>query len=54
MRLVVCAEVRKGAAEQAGVGQQFTTLGPATGQLLAEAMVTGRRPAELGPFEPLR
>ncbi|MFH8381438.1 NAD(P)/FAD-dependent oxidoreductase [Kitasatospora sp. NPDC018058] len=37
-----------------GHGMWGITLGPVTGQLLAEAMVTGRRPAELGPFDPLR
>ncbi|MFE5586616.1 NAD(P)/FAD-dependent oxidoreductase [Kitasatospora sp. NPDC056531] len=37
-----------------GHGMWGMTLGPATGQLLAEAIVTGRRPAELGPFDPLR
>jgi D-amino-acid dehydrogenase len=30
------------------------TLGPATGRLLAEQIVTGRRPVELDPFDPLR
>ncbi|HEY8449931.1 MAG TPA: FAD-dependent oxidoreductase, partial [Bacillota bacterium] len=29
-------------------------LGPLTGQLLAEMVVTGRRPPELAPFDPLR
>ncbi len=29
-------------------------LGPLTGQLLAEAMVTGQVPSELAPFDPLR
>lgn len=29
-------------------------LGPATGKLLAEQIVTGRRPAALAPFDPLR
>ncbi|WP_432058854.1 NAD(P)/FAD-dependent oxidoreductase [Streptomyces sp. bgisy022] len=37
-----------------GHGMWGITLGPATGQLLAETMVTGRRPAELAPFDPLR
>lgn len=30
------------------------TLGPVTGRLLAEQMVTGTAPAELAPFNPLR
>ena len=30
------------------------TLGPVTGRLLAEQMVTGKVPAELRPFSPLR
>jgi D-amino-acid dehydrogenase len=30
------------------------TLGPATGRLLAEQIVTGQRPSELDPFDPLR
>jgi D-amino-acid dehydrogenase len=30
------------------------TLGPATGQLLAEQMVTGKVPEALRPFSPLR
>jgi D-amino-acid dehydrogenase len=30
------------------------TLGPATGQLLAETIVTGQAPVELAPFDPLR
>ena len=30
------------------------TLGPITGQLLAETIVTGRTPAELAPFSPTR
>ncbi|MEU3948398.1 FAD-dependent oxidoreductase [Streptomyces sp. NPDC029526] len=37
-----------------GHGMWGITLGPATGLLLAETMVTGRRPAELAPFDPLR
>lgn len=37
-----------------GHGMWGITLGPVTGQLLAEAVVTGRRPAELAPFDPLR
>src|SRR5690606_12365868 len=37
-----------------GHGMWGVTLGPATGLLLAETMVTGRRPAELSPFDPLR
>jgi D-amino-acid dehydrogenase len=37
-----------------GHGMWGITLGPLTGQLLAEQMVTGRRPAELAPFDPLR
>jgi len=30
------------------------TLGPVTGQLLAETITTGSQPAELAPFDPLR
>ena len=30
------------------------TLGPVTGRLLAQQMVTGKRVAELAPFDPLR
>lgn len=30
------------------------TLGPLTGRLLAEQIATGRQPAELVPFDPLR
>ncbi|MEU1050248.1 FAD-dependent oxidoreductase [Streptomyces sp. NPDC005897] len=37
-----------------GHGMWGITLGPATGRLLAEQVVTGRRPVELAPFDPLR
>ncbi|GAA4231580.1 FAD-dependent oxidoreductase [Actinomadura meridiana] len=37
-----------------GHGMWGITLGPATGDLLAEMITTGRRPAELVPFNPLR
>ncbi|MBQ0829198.1 NAD(P)/FAD-dependent oxidoreductase [Streptomyces tagetis] len=37
-----------------GHGMWGVTLGPATGSLLAETITTGRRPAELSPFDPLR
>jgi D-amino-acid dehydrogenase len=37
-----------------GHGMWGMTLGPATGQLLAEEIVTGRTPAEIKPFSPLR
>jgi D-amino-acid dehydrogenase len=37
-----------------GHGLWGITLGPITGQLLAETVTTGRRPAELAPFDPLR
>ena len=37
-----------------GHGMWGITLGPVTGQLLAEQMVTGKRVAELAPFDPLR
>ncbi|MFE9923752.1 NAD(P)/FAD-dependent oxidoreductase [Streptomyces sp. NPDC005774] len=37
-----------------GHGMWGITLGPATGLLLAETMVTGERPAQLAPFDPLR
>lgn len=37
-----------------GHGMWGITLGPVTGQLLAETIATGSRPAELAPFNPLR
>jgi D-amino-acid dehydrogenase len=37
-----------------GHGMWGITLGPITGQLLAEAITTGRTPEELRPFNPLR
>lgn len=37
-----------------GHGMWGITLGPATGQLLAEMITTGHRPVELEPFDPLR
>jgi D-amino-acid dehydrogenase len=37
-----------------GHGMWGITLGPATGQLLAEQMMTGLTPHELAPFSPLR
>lgn len=37
-----------------GHGMWGITLGPATGQLLAERMMTGRLPEQLRPFDPLR
>ncbi|QFG23679.1 FAD-binding oxidoreductase [Actinomadura sp. WMMB 499] len=37
-----------------GHGMWGITLGPATGRLLAETVATGRAPAELAPFDPLR
>lgn len=37
-----------------GHGMWGITLGPITGQLLAETIATGRRPVELAPFDPLR
>ncbi|WP_433474025.1 NAD(P)/FAD-dependent oxidoreductase [Spirillospora sp. CA-142024] len=37
-----------------GHGMWGITLGPATGNLLAEMIATGRRPVELAPFDPLR
>ncbi len=37
-----------------GHGMWGIVLGPATGRLLAEAVVTGRTPPELTPFDPLR
>ena len=37
-----------------GHGMWGITLGPITGQLLAETITTGRAPAELAPFNPLR
>ncbi|GAA2404402.1 FAD-dependent oxidoreductase [Streptomyces glaucosporus] len=37
-----------------GHGMWGITLGPVTGRLLAERIATGREPAELRPFDPLR
>jgi D-amino-acid dehydrogenase len=37
-----------------GHGMWGIVLGPVTGKLLAEQIITGRRPAELTPFDPLR
>jgi D-amino-acid dehydrogenase len=37
-----------------GHGMWGVTLGPVTGQLLAETITTGRPPVELVPFDPLR
>lgn len=37
-----------------GHGMWGITLGPLTGRLLAEQIATGRQPAELVPFDPLR
>jgi D-amino-acid dehydrogenase len=37
-----------------GHGMWGITLGPATGDLLAETIATGRRPVELAPFDPAR
>jgi D-amino-acid dehydrogenase len=37
-----------------GHGMWGVTLGPVTGKLLAEQIVTGVRPAELAPFDPTR
>lgn len=37
-----------------GHGMWGITLGPATGRLLAEQVMTGRIPAQLRPFDPLR
>ena len=37
-----------------GHGMWGITLGPATGRLLAEQVMTGRVPAQLRPFDPLR
>ena len=37
-----------------GHGMWGITLGPATGRLLAEQIITGRTPSELLPFDPLR
>ncbi|MEE1937909.1 FAD-dependent oxidoreductase [Streptomyces sp. TRM 70361] len=37
-----------------GHGMWGVTLGPVTGRLLAERVATGREPAELAPFDPLR
>ncbi|SBW22237.1 D-amino-acid dehydrogenase [Candidatus Protofrankia californiensis] len=37
-----------------GHGMWGITLGPVSGQLVAQALITGRCPAELAPFDPLR
>jgi D-amino-acid dehydrogenase len=37
-----------------GHGMWGITLGPITGKLLAEQIATGRQPAEIRPFGPLR
>jgi D-amino-acid dehydrogenase len=37
-----------------GHGMWGITLGPVTGRLLAEQMVTGQRVEQLAPFDPLR
>ncbi len=37
-----------------GHGMWGITLGPVTGQLLAETITTSSQPAELAPFDPLR
>jgi len=37
-----------------GHGMWGITLGPVTGRLLAETMVTGKRVPQLAPFDPLR
>nr|WP_230204993.1 FAD-dependent oxidoreductase [Parafrankia elaeagni] len=37
-----------------GHGMWGITLGPVTGRLVASALVSGRTPAELAPFDPLR
>lgn len=37
-----------------GHGMWGITLGPATGRLLADTIVTGRTATELGPFDPMR
>lgn len=37
-----------------GHGMWGVTLGPASGRLLAEQIISGRTPAELRPFDPLR
>ena len=37
-----------------GHGMWGIVLGPATGKLLAEQIVTGRVPDEIRPFDPLR
>lgn len=45
---------RDGVYVAGGHGMWGVTLGPVTGRLLAEQIVTGRRPDELAPFDPLR
>ena len=51
---LIGATRRPGLFVAGGHGMWGMTLGPATGRLLAELIVTGRRPAALEPFDPCR
>jgi D-amino-acid dehydrogenase len=44
----------RGVYVASGHGMWGMTLGPATGQLLAEEIVTGHSPMEIAPFNPIR
>lgn len=51
---LVGATRRPGVYVAGGHGMWGVTLGPVTGRLLAEQIVTGKQPPELLPFDPLR
>ncbi|MFP5335746.1 MAG: NAD(P)/FAD-dependent oxidoreductase [Actinomycetes bacterium] len=51
---LIGATRERGVFVAGGHGMWGITLGPLTGRLLAEQVVTGRAPAELAPFDPLR
>jgi D-amino-acid dehydrogenase len=51
---VVGATRQPGVYVAGGHGMWGVTLGPVTGRLLAEQILTGKQPSELVPFDPLR
>jgi D-amino-acid dehydrogenase len=51
---LIGATAQRGVYVAGGHGMWGISLGPLTGQLLAEQITTGRRPLELAPFDPLR
>jgi D-amino-acid dehydrogenase len=51
---LIGATAQRGVYVAGGHGMWGISLGPLTGQLLAEQIATGRRPLELAPFDPLR